>query len=73
MNPPPWLVAVRFWSDALYRWAKDIPGVRWDKQAKVLLVPTDVLPLFEKKARELEVSLRFPGVGHSEDSERPVT
>ena len=58
MNLPPWFVQVRFWSDPLYKWAKDIPGVYWDKQGKCLIVPVDVMSLLVNKAEELKVNVK---------------
>lgn len=57
MTLPPWFVYVRFRSDALYNWAKGIPGVSWHKPSQRLIVPTDVLPLLRAEAKKLEVTI----------------
>jgi hypothetical protein len=57
MSLPPWFVYVRFRSDSLYQWAREIPGVSWDKVQRALIVPTDVLPLLRAEAKRLEVPI----------------
>lgn len=71
MSLPPWFTKVRFWSDAIYKWAREVPGCYWDKADKTMVIPIEVLPMLQKKADALGVRITvvsLPAGGRESDT-----